>query len=66
MQNPLITKMIIRTFLSAYFLCVGSLFAFAETTKTKPNSRQFDASNKLDLKAVSPYPLRTLPHVGFI
>ena len=29
--------MIIRTFLSAYFLCVGSLFAFAETTKTKPN-----------------------------
>jgi arylsulfatase A-like enzyme len=37
MQNALITKMIIRTFLSAYFLCVGSLFAFAETTKTKPN-----------------------------
>ncbi|NDH00015.1 MAG: N-acetylgalactosamine 6-sulfate sulfatase, partial [Opitutae bacterium] len=29
--------MIIRTFLSAYFLCIGSLFVFAETTKAKPN-----------------------------
>ena len=37
MQNALTTKMIIRTFLSIYCICIGSLFAFAETTRTKPN-----------------------------
>ena len=37
MQNALTTKKIIRTFLSIYCICIGSLFVLAETTKTKPN-----------------------------